>query len=73
MSQSLQWLSKEQVLSKVIEEKRVATPHGREWTHPLRVLLAAQYPLQTNPVTQLRVHYMYMAKPHTSYTLHCTV
>jgi len=47
-----------QVLPKVIWEERVATPHGREWTRPLRVLLAAQYPLQTNPITQLRLRYV---------------
>jgi len=29
-----------QVLPKVIWEERVATPHGREWTRPLRVLSA---------------------------------
>jgi len=44
-----------QVLPKVIWEEHVATPHGRDWTRQLHVLLAAQYPLQMNPVTQPRV------------------
>jgi len=58
-----------QVLPKVILG-RVRCYRSRqrlEWTHPLH----AQYPLQTNPVTQLRVRYIYTAMPHASYTLHC--
>jgi len=43
------------------------TPHGRDWTR----LLHAQYPLQTNPITQLRVRYIYTTMPHAFYTLHC--
>ena len=43
-------------------------PHGRQCTCPLRVLLAAKYPLQTNPITQLRLCYIYMAMPHVSHT-----
>ena len=31
----------EQVLPKVIWEEHVATPHGREWTRPLRMLAVA--------------------------------
>jgi len=45
-------------------------PDNREWTHPLHVLLAAQYPLQTNPVTQPRVRYIHTTLPDASYTLH---
>jgi len=63
----------QQVLPKVIWEERVATPHGREWTRLLRVLLAAQYPLQINPITQPRVCYIHMSMSHMSYTLHCAV
>jgi len=37
----------------------------------LHVLLAVQYPLQTNSVTQPRVRYIETAMPHVSYTLHC--
>jgi len=37
------------VLPKVIWEEGIATPHGKDWTRPLHV----QYPLQTNPITQL--------------------
>ena len=44
-----------QVLPKVIWEECVATPHGRECTCPLRVLLAVQCPLQTSPITWPRV------------------
>jgi len=58
-----------QVLPKVIWEKCVATSHGREWTSPLHVL-AAQYSLQTNPITQPRVCYIHTTMPHASYTLH---
>ena len=62
----------EQVLLRVIWEERVAIPHWRECTRPLHVL-AAQYPPQTNPITQPRVRYIHTAIPRTSYTLHCTV
>jgi len=37
---------------KVIWEECVTTPYDREWNRLLHVLLAVQYPLQTNPVTQ---------------------
>jgi len=57
-----------QVIPKVIWEERVATSHGRKWTRPLHVLVAAQYPLQTNPITQQRVSYIHTAMPHASYT-----
>jgi len=63
----------EQVLPKVIWEKRITTPQGREWNRLLCVLLATQYPLQTNPITQPWVCYIHMAMPHVSYTLHCAV
>jgi len=43
-----------QVLPKLFGKIRVATPHGRERTRPLRVL-AVQSPLQTSPITQPRV------------------
>ena len=55
----------EQVLSKVIWEECVATPHGRECTRPLRVL-AVKCALQPNPVTQPRVHYIHTMIPHLS-------
>jgi len=61
-----------QVLPKVIWERACRYPHDREWTCPLCVLLAAQYPLQTNPITQPQLCYIYTAMPHASYTLHCT-
>jgi len=54
---------------KVIWEERVATPHGREWTRLLRVLLTAQCPLQTSPITLPRVCYIYTAVPHASHSL----
>ena len=38
--------------------------HGREWAHLLRVLLTMQCPLQTSPITPLRVHYIHTAVPH---------
>jgi len=55
--------------------RAVATPHDREWTRPLRVLLAAQYLLQINPnpITQPRVRYIHSAMSHASYTLHCAI
>jgi len=52
-------------LPKVIWEMCIATPHGRECTHPLHVL-AVQCPLQTSPFTQLRVHYIHTVMPHQS-------
>jgi len=57
----------QQVLPKVIWEQHISTPHGRDWT----CLLHAQYPLQTNPITKLRVRYIYTTMSHVSYTLHC--
>jgi len=48
-------------------------PHGREGTRLLRVLLAAQHPLQMNPITRQRVCYIYTIVPYASYTLHCAV
>jgi len=51
----------------------VATPHGREWTRPLRVLLAAQCPLQMNPITRYSIRYIHMAIPHVSYSLHYAI
>jgi len=39
----------------------------------VHVLLAAQCPLQTSPVTQLRARYIHTAVPHASYKLHCAV
>jgi len=38
--------------SPVSLEECVATPHGREFTRLLHMLLAAQCPLQTSPITQ---------------------
>ena len=52
---------------KVIWQEHVATPHARDRTRPLHV----QYPLQTNPITQLWVSYIYTAMTHASSTLHC--
>jgi len=54
---------------KVIWIECIATPHGRNWTCPLHVLLAVQYPLQMNPITQPRVCYINTAMPHVSYTV----
>jgi len=54
-------------------KSRVATPYGREWTRPLRVLLSVQCSLQTSPITQLWVRYTNIAVLHASYTLHCAV
>ena len=42
-----------------IWEEHVATPHGREYTRPFRVLLSVQFPLQTSPITQSRVRYIH--------------
>jgi len=42
---------------KVIWEESIATPYDREWNCPFRVLLAAQYPLQTNPMPHTSLHY----------------
>jgi len=40
----------------------------------LRVQLAAQYPLQTSPITRPRqVRNIHRAVPHASYKLHCAV
>jgi len=47
---------------KVIWEERITIPHGRECTRLLRVL-AVQYPLQTNPITQQPVRYIHTATP----------
>jgi len=58
-----------QVLPKVIWEECVDTPHGREWTRMLRVLLAVQCPLQTSPITQPRVSNTHTAVPHASHML----
>ena len=67
-------MEEQQVLA-IIWEERVANPHCRECTRPLRVLLAAQCPLQTSLVTQPRVRYIHTAVPHSSYTLdlHCII
>jgi len=54
-------------LPKVIWEECVATPHSREYSQPLHVLLAAQ--LQTSPITLPRVHNICTTVPHSSYTL----
>jgi len=43
-------------------KSRVATPHSRKWTRPLRVLVV-QYPLQTNPITQPRARHIHNAVP----------
>jgi len=51
---------------KVIWEECVATSHGRKCTRPLHVL-AVQCPLQTSPVTQPWVHYIYAMIPHQSF------
>jgi len=58
---------------KVIWEEWVTTPHGRQWTCLLRVLLTAQCPLQTSPITLPQVHYIHAAVPHAFYmlSLHC--
>jgi len=48
-------------------EERVATPQGIDWSR----LLHAQYPLQMNPITQLRVRYIYTAMPRASHMIHC--
>jgi len=50
----------QQALPKVIWEESIATLHGREWTRPLHVLLAAQYPLQMNPITHPWVCYIHI-------------
>jgi len=50
-----------------------ATVSCKEWTRPLRVLPAAQCPLQTSPITQPRARYIHTALPHASCTLHCAV
>ena len=43
----------------------VATPRGREWTRPLRVL-AVPCPLQTSPITQPpQVRYIHTTVPHS--------
>jgi len=39
------------VLPKFIEKSCIATPHCREWTCPLQVLLSVQCSLQMNPVS----------------------
>ena len=55
--------------TKVICEELRSQPSRKEWTRPLRVLLAAaQYPLQTSPVIQPRVCYIDATAPHASYT-----
>jgi len=48
----LHLLENKHVLFKVIWEDCVATPHSRECTRPLRVLLAVQCPLQTSPLSR---------------------
>ena len=64
-----------QVLPKSFGESRIATPYGREWTHPLCVLLAVHCPLQMSAVTQPPVRYIHTAVPHSSYAsgIHCVV
>jgi len=52
------------LLQKSFGKSRVATPHGREWTRPLRVL-AVQCPLQTSPVTQPPVRYIHTTQTDT--------
>jgi len=42
----------------------VDTPHGKEWTRPLRVL-AVQYPLQTSPITQPSARYIHTTQMDT--------
>jgi len=39
---------------------------------PLRVLLAAQCPIQTSPITQPWVCHVHTAVPHASYMLRLT-
>ena len=56
------------ILPKVIWEERIATPHSRYWTRSLH----AQYPLQTNPITQPRLRYINKAMLHVSDMLHFT-
>jgi len=50
--------------------EHVTTPHGRECTCPLHVLLAAQCPLQMSPIAQ---PWYATSTPqcHVSYMLHC--
>jgi len=64
-----------QVLPKSLGNSRVATPHGREWARPLRVL-AVQCPLQqASPITQPRVRYIHNAVlvPHSAQPTRCKV
>ena len=70
------------VTEPVLDEQVLPQSHlgrARRWpsrqimTRPLHVLLAAQYSLQTNPVTQPRVRYIHTAMPHASYSLRYTV
>jgi len=51
-------------LPKSSGKSRVATPHGREWTRLLHMLLSAQCPLQTSPITQPRVRYIFILTKH---------
>ena len=55
----------------VIWEERIANSHGRDCTRPLHVLLAAQYQLQTNPITQPRISYIGTAMPRVLYVTLC--
>jgi len=71
MSYNLLYNNSNKSSPKVIWEERVTTRCDREWNRPLRVLRAAQYPLQTKPITQPRVRYIHTERPHASYTLHC--
>ena len=66
---SQQCLLTKQVLPKVIWKECVATLYGTERTHLLHVLLAVQYPLQMNTITQPQVRYIHTSMPHASYTL----
>jgi len=46
--------------TKVICEKLRSYPSRKEWTRPLRVLLAAQCPLQKSPISLSRVRHIHI-------------
>jgi len=51
-------------------KSHIATPHRREWTHPLRVQ-AVQCPLQTSPITQLPVRYIHITRRTHNDGIYC--
>jgi len=54
-----------QVFPKSFGKSQIATPHGREWTWSLLVLLSVQCSMQTSSITQPTVCYIHIAQTDT--------